>query len=98
MTSILRKLCWGACLTLNILLCCTFTFQFNSLVMASFENRGYQQEIQKLSMKNEELNLDLLQTNKLDKVEILAQKLNFEKSQDAEYIRSFSAEVASRAQ
>jgi len=66
--------------------------------MASFENKRCQQKLEGLSMKNEELNMDLLQTKKLDKIEALAQRLNFEKSQDAEYIRSISTEIASRTQ
>ena len=66
--------------------------------MASFENKGCQEKLQELSIKNEGLSMDLLQTKKLDKIEVLAQRLSFEKSQDAEYIRSISAEIASRAQ
>jgi len=66
--------------------------------MAGFENKRCQQKLEELSIKNEGLNMDLLQTKKLDKIEVLAQRLNFEKSQDAEYIRSISAEIASRTQ
>jgi len=66
--------------------------------MTSFENKRCQQKLEDLSMKNEGLSMDLLQTKKLDEIEVLAQRLNFEKSQDAEYIRSISTEIASRAQ
>jgi len=98
MTSILKRFCWISCLVLNLLLSCAFAFQFNSLVTAGFETKRYRQKIQELSLKNEELSLGLIQNNKLDRIEEVAQKLNFEKSQDTEYIRNLSAEVVSRVQ
>ena len=98
MTSILKKIYWVGCLSLNLALSFAFAFQFNSLVKASFENKGSRERIQELSSRNEELSLDLLENSRVDRIEVAAEELNFEKSQNTEYIRSLSTEVASRIQ
>ena len=73
-----------------------YIFQVTSLAKETFLLQNYQKRINELARDNENLEIDLAQTNSLEKIGKLAESLNFAKTDKVRYLQLIEGQVVSK--
>jgi len=73
-----------------------FVLQFGALIEENYALAECENNIEKLSLDNQELSDDFLRTNHLENLREIAKNLNFEKPEKIHYIKVITGEVAAK--
>ncbi len=87
---------WALSLVLILSLLAFYIIQVNSLARETYQIQNYQQQIQKLSQKNENLLSNALKLSSLSNIETIINSSGFEKAQKIHYIQVQGKQVVTR--
>ena len=79
----------GALVVLNLACLSFFVWQYQGYIFSNFVLGQHEAQIKELNNANETLGIDFFENNHLEKVELAAEELNFEKAEEIRYIRVF---------